>query len=155
MKRTILIIMMLCVVLGATVTGQDSVAVRFTVEIVPQSKLNPDHKQELMEKVQAILARADAYADTSDFVVSADVVMTETRTAENTLRPMTTCEGELRLLAKNKVNGTTVNSVTLKLQSTFAESADTDVLMKLVRAIKVRDSRLVRFIHNSQNRAVQ
>ena len=116
MKRSILIIMMLCVVLGATVTEQDSVAVRFAVETVPQSKLNPDHKQELMEKVQAILARADAYADTSDFVVSADVVMTETRTAENTLRPMTTCEGELRLLAKNKVNGTTINSVTLKLQ---------------------------------------
>ena len=51
MKRTILIIMMLCVVLGATVTGQDSVAVRFAVETVPQSKLNPDHKQELMETV--------------------------------------------------------------------------------------------------------
>ena len=28
-------------------------------------------------------------------------------------------------------------------------------IAELVRAIKVRDSRLVRFIHNSQNRAVQ
>ena len=147
MKKILLIVMLWTMVLPSVI-AQDSVVVKFMVEIPKEQKLTAQQSGELKDKMEAVLGRMDAHADASEYVLAASVKMTGTRTSEGGMRPYTVAEGELALKVHNKKNGTIVNDTTLKLQ----EGEATDVLLRLIRAIKVRDSRFVRFIHTSQNR---
>jgi hypothetical protein len=151
MKKILLIVMLWTMVLPSVI-AQDSVVVKFMVEIPKEQKLTAQQSGELKDKMEAVLGRMDAYADASEYVLAASVKMTGTRTSEGGMRPYTVAEGELSLKVHNKKNGTIVNATTLKLQDSFPEGEATDVLLRLIRAIKVRDSRFVRFIHTSQNR---
>lgn len=135
--------------------AQDSIATRFSLAIQKGNTLTAIQKDELKEKFQAVLARADAYAANSEYIVSVNIRITDTKVSEGTLRPFTTVEGELTLQTHNKKSGTVMNATTVKLQDTYAEDGHTDPMTRLIRAINLRDSRYVRFIRNSRNRIQQ
>ena len=137
--------------------AQDSIAVDFAVLIPETCALTQMQQDELVKKVETILARTNSSGDVEQtpFVIVPDVSVTGTKTTESGLTPMTLIEGELLLLAKNRHDGVIYNQLSVTLRETVQETAAGDPVMTLIRSIKPRESRYVRFIRVSRERIAE
>ena len=69
MKKILLIVMLWTMVLPSVI-AQDSVVVKFMVEIPKEQKLTAQQSGELKDKMEAVLGRMDAHADASEYVLA-------------------------------------------------------------------------------------
>ena len=153
--RDILALMLLAI--AGIGHAQDSIAVDFAVLIPETSVLTQMQQDELVKKIETILARTNSSGDVEQtpFVIVPDVSVTSTKTTESGLTPMTLIEGELLLLAKNRQDGVIYNQLSVTLRETVQETAAGDPVMTLIRSIKPRESRYVRFIRVSRERIAE
>lgn len=156
-RKVFLLFVCLFSLMGIGGYAQDSVRVDFTIAISQESKLTYAQQQELNRKLAGIVARSNASGSeaTTPYRIEADLIVTAIKATEGTLVPMTLIQGELLLLAKNRLDGTLYNQLTIPLKETTQADSDKDNALALIRSIKPRDTRFVRFIRTSQKRIAE
>lgn len=144
------ILFVLCLPLKA----QNSTDIVFSVVISETKEMTSTQCDELKEKMEQIVARTNASgnADTSPFTIVANVKVTDVKTTEGGMQPMKLVQGELNLLVKNRNDGIVYNELSISLNKLYQEASKVDELTQLIRSIKPKDARFVRFIKTSQKR---
>lgn len=142
---------------GRNVCAQDSISVDFSVVIPETCTLPAAQRLELKEKLESAVARSNASGDaeTTPFVIVPDLIVTDVKTAESTVLPLTLIQGELVLLVKNRYDGSVYNELTVPLKETRQGGGDKDAAQALIRSINPKDARFVRFIRVSRKRIIE
>lgn len=138
------------------VSKKDSVEVAFTISFSKANKLTTSQRQELKDKLTAVLARTQTSGlINSQFSIEPDVKLTNRQTTASTKETMTLIEGELTLVAKNRYTGKAYNEQTIHLRELVRGISIPDPEFVLIKAINVKDKRFVRFVKTSINRIVE
>lgn len=137
--------------------AQDSIQVDFVISIPRTCKLTSAQQHELKQKLESIVARANAFGNvtTTSYVIEPNLIVTDVKPTEGTKVPMTLVQGELVLLAKDQRNGILYNELTIPLKEIVQAASDKDGATLLIRSIKPRDARFVRFIRIAKKRIAE